>query len=163
MKKIFFKFVLAILLIHLVSCTGYKPIYGSSNLQFEITNHTINGNKKLGNQLYSKLYNLDQSTKNKNSRESINILINIKKSKDATSKDNAGKILEYRISLNSNIEIKNYLNDEVILNYNKNSYSSYRVQDQFSETLKLENRAIENLLNKIYQDLIIAMSGKMLK
>ena len=101
--------------------------------------------------------------KNKNSRESINVLIKIKKNKDATVKSNTGKILEYKISLNSNIEIKNYLNNEIILNYNKNSYSSYSVQDQFSETLKLENRAIENLINKIYQDLIIAMSEKMLK
>tara|TARA_Y100000590_G_scaffold465811_1_gene639187 strand:+ start:8903 stop:9394 length:492 start_codon:yes stop_codon:yes gene_type:complete len=163
MKKKFFKLTFLILLIHLVSCTGYKPIYSSSNLRIEIADYTINGNKRLGNQLYSKLYNLDQSTKNKNSRESINVLIKIKKNKDATVKSNTGKILEYKISLNSNIEIKNYLNNEIILNYNKNSYSSYSVQDQFSETLKLENRAIENLINKIYQDLIIAMSEKMLK
>ena len=35
------------------------------------------------------------------------------------------------------------------------SSSVYKVQDQYSETIKLENQTIENLINKTYQDLLI--------
>ena len=34
------------------SCTGYKPIFSSNNLNFEISNHSISGDRRLGNQLY---------------------------------------------------------------------------------------------------------------
>ena len=42
------------------------------------------------------------------------------------------------------------------------SSSSYKVQDQHSETIKLENRTIENLINKTYQDLLIKLSENIL-
>ena len=45
-----------------------------------------------------------------------------------------------------------------ILNENFDFSSVYKAQDQYSETIKLENRAIENLINKIYQDLLIKLS-----
>ena len=64
MKKITSLIVLFILLVFINACTGYKPIFGSSNLQFEITDYLIEGDKKLGNQIYSKLYNLSKSNKN---------------------------------------------------------------------------------------------------
>ena len=37
------------------SCTGYKPIFSSNNLNFEISNHSISGDRRLGNQLYLKI------------------------------------------------------------------------------------------------------------
>ena len=94
--------------------------------------------------------------------ESISISIEVFKDKVATVKNSKGKILEYKISLNSNINIKNYLTNDRILNKNFNPSLSYKVQDQYSETVKLENTTIENLINKIYQDLIIHLSEKML-
>ena len=36
--------------------------------------------------------------------------------------------------------------------------SSYKVQDQYSDTKEIENRAIENLINKTHQDLLIKIS-----
>ena len=38
--------------------------------------------------------------------------------------------------------------------------SSYKVQDRYAETLNLENKTLENLVNKTFQDLLIAMSEK---
>ena len=35
---------------------------------------------------------------------------------------------------------------------------SYKVQDEHSETIKLENKTIEDLINKIYQNLLIELS-----
>ena len=47
---------------------------------------------------------------------------------------------------------------DVILNHNFNLSASYKVQDQFSETVKLENKVIQNLTNKTYEDLLVKMS-----
>ena len=70
--------------------------------------------------------------------------------------------MEYRIILSSNIIIKDYLTDDEILNQNFSYSSTYKAQDQYSETIILENKSIESLINKIYQDLIIKMSEIML-
>ena len=69
MKKITSHIVLFILFILINSCAGYKPIFTSSNLQFEIADYSIGGDEKLGNQIYSKLYNFSKSN---NSKELFN-------------------------------------------------------------------------------------------
>ena len=66
--------------------------------------------------------------------------------------------MEYKISIVGIIQIKDYLTKDKILNYNISESISYQVQDQYSETIKLENKNIENLVNKIYQNLLIKMS-----
>ena len=81
MKKISYLFISLILLINIGACTGYKPIFSSSNLEFKIVDYSIIGDKKLGNQIYSKLYNLSQLTKKTSEVKSIYILINVSKNK----------------------------------------------------------------------------------
>ena len=162
MRKIIYP-ILPILLIILISaCAGYKPIFESVNLNFEIADYSIEGDKKLGNKIYSKLYNLSKS--NKNQKEITSVVINIKvlKEKNSTSKDATGKILEYKINLNTKVIVKNYLTNDKLLDKNFISSSSYKVQDQYSETVKHENRVIENLINKTYQDLLIKLSENIL-
>ena len=154
MKKKNYYIISIILLIFFTSaCTGYKPIFGASQVGFEISSYSIEGNKKLGNQIYSQLYNVSKFNKNKESARSIDILINVSKDKKATAKNSAGKIMEYKLTLSTKVIVKDYLSNNEILNRNFESFSSFKVQDQHSETMKLENKTIENLLNKTYQDL----------
>ena len=51
-----------------------------------------------------------------------------------------------------------YLNDEQVLNQTFNSSTTFKVQDQYSETIKLENRSMESLISKIYEELLIRLS-----
>ena len=88
-----------------------------------------------------KLYNLFKSNQNNAEAQSITITIDTTKNKDATVKDSTGKILEYRIILNSNIIIKDYLTNDEILNHNFSYSSIYKAQDLHSETIKLENKS----------------------
>jgi len=162
MKKITSLIISSILLILLNSCADYKPIFSSANLQFVVAEYSITGDKKLGNQIYSKLNNLSKSNKNNLKAQSINISIDISKNKKATAKNSAGKILENKIILNSNIIIKDFLTNDEILKHNFIYSSSYKTQDQHSETVKLENQNTENLLNKTYEDLLIKMSENIL-
>ena len=162
MKKISYLLISLILLLNISACTGYKPIFSSSNIEFKITDYSITGDKKLGNQIYSKLYNLSQTTKNTSEVKNIYILINVIKEKKATAKNSAGKILAYKINLSTTVIVKNFTTGNQILNENFTSSSSYKVQDQYSETKKIENRSVENLIDKTYQDLLIKLSENIL-
>ena len=157
MKKITYLIISIIFLNFINACAGYKPIY-IQNLQFKIADHSIKANKKLGRQIYSKLYNLSKSNKNNTEIQSITIIIASTKNKNATVKDSAGKILEYKIILSTEVYIKDFKNGDEILNETFVSSATYKTQDQQSETVNLENKSIDNLINNIYQKLLIKLS-----
>ena len=159
MKKIIlFTIKFIILSIFNSGCSGYKPIYATSNFNFKIEQHTIEGDVELGNLIYRKLNNISLSNKNNPKVRSINLSIQTTKERKPTVKNSAGKILEYEINLNSNIIINDYLTDKRLIEQNFNYSVSYKVQDEHSDTIKLENQNIENLINKIYQDTLIKIA-----
>jgi hypothetical protein len=162
MKKIPYLFISFIILINIGACAGYEPIFGSSNLEFKIADYSISGDKKLGNQIYSKLYNLSRPTKKTSKTKNIYLLINVSKDKKATAKDSAGKILGYRINLSTTITIKDVMTGNEILHENFSYSSVFKAQDQYSETIKLENQTTQNLINNIYQDFLIKFSANLL-
>jgi len=155
-RKSYFLILLAALL-YLSACGGYKPIFDSSSLDFKIIDYNLSGEKKLGEQIYFKLNNLSKKNKQNSEIKNIYLSINMKKSKNATSKNSAGKILAYKISITTKINVKDLMTGNEILNKNFVSSSSYEVQNKFSDTLKLENKSIKDILNKTYQDLLIEL------
>ena len=56
MKKIINLIISIILLISFSSCGGYKPVFDLSGFQFKIENYSIDGDKRLGKQIYYQLY-----------------------------------------------------------------------------------------------------------
>ena len=162
MKKITYLIISIIFFNFVYACAGYKPIF-STNLQFEIADYSLKQDKKLGKKIYYKLYNLTKSNKKNTNTQSITISIDVTKRKTATVKNIAGKILEYRILLSSSIIIRDYLTNDNILNRNFSYSSIYKVQDQYSETIKLENKTTEDLINKTYQNLLIKLSESISK
>jgi len=158
MKKIIYLIFSIILFISISECAGYKPIFGSGNIQFKIADYSIEGNKILGNKIYSRLYRLSKSKKDDQNTRSIDLLINVSKDKNATTKNSAGKILEYKITLNIEVKITDTITSANILNQTFISSLAYKVQNQHSNTVKLENKSIETLIDKIYQELLIKFS-----
>ena len=158
MKKIIYPIFSFILLLVINGCAGYEPIFGSTNLQFEIADYSIEGNKVLGNKIYSKLYSISKSTKDDQNVKHIDLLIKVSKDKNATFKNSAGKILEYKITLNTKVEMKDFVTDNEILNETFISSLTYKVQSQYSDTVNLENRSIETLINNTYQKLLTKLS-----
>ena len=158
MKKITFLIISVILLVQNNACNGYKPIYGLSNSNFKIENNLIKGNERLATLIYRKLYNVSLSNKNNPDSQSINLSIDTKKERKPTIKNSAGKILEYEIVLNTNIIMDDFLTEKTILDHNFSYSISYKVQDEHSETIKLENKNIENLIDKTYEDSLIKIS-----
>ena len=159
MKKLTLLIISGILFLYVSACAGYTPIYSSSQFNFIIENHSIKGEERLANLIYRKLYNVSLSNADNLNTQSISLSVLTTKEKKPTIKNSAGKILEYEINLNSNIVINDFYTDEIILNQNFNYSISYKVQDEHSETIKLENKNIENLIDKTYQDVLIKISG----
>ena len=141
-------------LILISACVGYEPIFKSTNVQFKISEYLIEGDKILGNKIYSKLNNLSKSQKDNANSRPISIIINTTKNKKETSKDSAGKILEYKTTINANFLISDYLSNEKILDKNYILSSSYKAHDQYSETIKKQPLLTVNL-DKLVQDLSI--------
>ena len=160
MKKIYYLLLSLFLILNITACSGYKPIFSSPEFKFKIADHSITGDKKLGYQIYSQLNYLSITNKSDLDTKNIYISISVNKVKKATAKNSAGKILAYKINLNTLIVVKDFTSDNQILNENFVFSSSYKVQDQYSETIKLENKAIENLINSTYNDLLIKLSEK---
>ena len=156
-RKIYF-IISLFLLININACTGYKPIFGSTNIQLEIVDHSIKGNKQLGNQIYSKLHRLFKPDKNKPNVKTVHLTIETSKDTNATVKNSAGKILEYKVTINTNIILKDFLSSDEILNYNVSSSSSYKVEDRYSDTATNEKNITENLIDSVAQNLLIRVS-----
>ena len=55
MKKNNLIIVSLLLLILVNACSGYKPIFSTSNFNFIISDYSITGNQVLGNKIYYKL------------------------------------------------------------------------------------------------------------
>ena len=158
MKKVIYPIFSFILLLFINGCAGYEPIFGSTNLQFKIADYSIEGNKILGNKIYSKLYSLSKSKKDDQNLRNVDLTIKVSKDKNATVKDSAGKILEYKITLNTDIKVTDFLTKDKILDQIFISSLTYKVQNKYSDTANLENKSIENLLNKTYQELVIKLT-----
>ena len=158
MKKIVYPIFSFILLLFINGCAGYEPIFGSTNLQFEIADYSIEGNKILGNKIYSKLYSLSKSKKDDQNLRRVDLVIKVSKDKNVTTKDSAGKILQYKITLNTDIKVTDFITKDKILNQIFVSSLTYKVQDKYSDTVDLENRSIEDLLNKTYQELVTRLA-----
>ena len=158
MKKVAYPIFSFILLLFINGCAGYEPIFGSTNLQFEIADYSIEGNKILGNKIYSKLYSLSKSKKDDQNLRRVDLVIKVSKDKNVTTKDSAGKILQYKITLNTDIKVTDFITKDKILNQIFVSSLTYKVQDKYSDTVDLENRSIEDLLNKTYQELVTRLA-----
>ena len=158
MKKIFYPIFSLILLGLINGCAGYEPIFGSTNLQFKIADYSIEDNKILGYKIYSKLYSLSKSNRDDQNVSSIDLVIKASKDKNATAKNSAGKILEYKITLNTDVKVTDSLTKDKILNQTFVSSLTYKIQNKYSDTVNLENKTIENLISKTYEELLIRLA-----
>tara|TARA_Y100000590_G_scaffold435293_1_gene554546 strand:- start:3890 stop:4369 length:480 start_codon:yes stop_codon:yes gene_type:complete len=157
MKKIILSLILLSSIVFLNSCSGYKPIFASGNIELEISSYSIEGEQALGKKIYNDLNNLLKSKNNKDLKK-VDFFINVSKTKNPTVKDDTGKIKEYKITLNTLIKIIDQKNNNQIVNRNFEVSSTYKIQDNYSDTIRQENTTIENLVNNTYQELLISLS-----
>jgi len=159
MNKTLYLLISLLIFISSSSCAGYKPIFATTNINFKISDHSISGERNLANRIYLKLYNLSKSNEDSPNAKNILFTIDVQKKKVEVTKDSTGKVTAYNIILITNITAKETTEGNTIINKIITNSSSYKVQNQYSETLKLENKTIENLTDKTYQDILINLSN----
>ena len=163
MKKIIYSIFILITFILINQCSGYKPIFSTTDIQFKIVDKEIKGDKPLGNKLYSKLYALSKTKNNEKKITDIVLILQVTKTKSPTFKDSSGKILEYKINLNTEVEAKDYITNKNMLKQNFNSSLNYKVQSKYSDTLILEEKTINDLIDKTYQDILLNLSKNIMR
>ena len=141
----------------LINNCGYKPIFNStnSNLNFKIAEYIINGDTETGNII---LANLKKNLGTGENNKKIKVIINSSQSKIATTKNSTGKATAYKITVVSNIEIIDYDIGNIILVDTFSSSLTYKVQEQYSETINIEDKTLKNIMLRIHQNLIIKVS-----
>ena len=158
MKKINYLVTFLTLLIIINGCSGYKPIFNSGNVNFQISESLIEGEEFLGKLILSKLQNLSDQSKKKQNRKNINLYINVETNKNVAARDSAGKIKGYKITLSANVKINDYLTNKEILNNTFSSSISYIKQKSYSDTVDVEKKVINDLINNAYQKLLIQLT-----
>ena len=70
---------------------------------------------------------------------------------------------QYKITLDTKIVVNDFKENNKIFSQDFIYSTIYKVQDQISDTKTTEKAAIENLINRTYQDLLIKLSQNIIK
>jgi len=144
--------ILIIIFSILLNGCGFKPIYSSKNSNFqiiEITNKNENKNSFAIEQMVMSLSNQESIRK-------VKLEFDYKESIDTILKDNKGDPSKKKLSIIINLKIKSE-NDNILVTKNFNEEFSYNVQNDKFTMAQYEDNIINNLCNKISNDIIFLL------
>ena len=142
---------LIILSVILTSC-GFKPIYNSKNSNFQIIEIK---NKNESKNSFA-IENMIMSLSNKDALRRIKLEMDYKQSITTILKDSKGDPSKKKLSIIVNLKVKNE-RDNVLTNKNYNEEFSYDVQSDKFNMSQYEDNIINNLNNKISNDIIFLL------
>lgn len=124
---------------------GFKVVNKDNLYNFSVINVDVNGDNKIGFYLKNNLLN-----NNKQGKE-INLNINIEKKKDIKEKNIKNEITKYEIV------IKAKVNYDILFHNKKGHFTvtkigNYKVESQYSQTLINEDNLIDDLREKLTED-----------
>ena len=144
--------ILIIIFSVLLNSCGFKPIYSSKNSDFqviEITNNNKNKNSFAIEQIVMSLSNQKAIRK-------VKLEFDYKESIDTILKDNKGDPSKKKLSIIVNLKIKNEI-DNILATKKFNEEFSYNVQKDKFTMAQYEDNIINNLCNKISNDIIFLL------
>ena len=149
MKKIF----IVIILLILNNCAGYKPIFSSKDVNFYIGEITIKEDNKL---IRNIVKNLKPYTI-KNDKRRINLELNLDIKEAITLKDSKGNTVSEEMAIA--LEVKTILENNDQIKFNFSEKFTFNNQSNKFELNQYKKRMQINLVEKIYQDLIIRLGS----
>ena len=129
LKKEFF---LIVIFIFIFNC-NYKPLLNNDQLK-QLKFHQIetSGNKRIAQIIVNKLNIV------KDKKGVFVISVNGKKSVDIANKSVTGKILNYNITLECDVEIKNSLSGKILYTKKITNSQNYKASSMYSDTVSKE-------------------------
>ena len=151
------KIVLYLCFFLLFGCAGFEPLFSSKNISYYIVEiENINKNdvtKKISKKLsvYKKNTSSEKGYLLKLSADMNNIIV---------SKDAKGQVSSYKMIVNVNLEVLDNYSTSPIINVIKFS-KNFIYQDQKNkfEQKQYKNDILENLINKISQEIVIKLQS----
>ena len=150
MRKINF---FLILFVFTFSGCGFKSASQVSKEKFTIAEVVVSGEKKTGNKIKNEI----MLSSGKNSVNLLFLKMNVEKIKQIKERDEKNKITKYQTTLAIDISIKNN-KDQNKKNYSISNSLDYIVEKNYSDTLKNEKNAIDNLVSKTAKDIYTNLS-----
>jgi len=149
LKKEFF---LIIIFIFIFNC-NYKPLLNNDQLK-QLKFHQIetSGNKRIAQIIVNKLNIV------KDKKGVFVISVNGKKSVDIANKSVTGKILNYSITLECDVEIKNSLSGKILYTKKITNSQNYKASSMYSDTVSKEKKIIEDVSSLMAKQIINEMS-----
>ena len=135
----------------LTNC-GFKPIYNSKNNNFQI----IEIKNKNENKNSFSIENIIMSLSNKDALRKLKLEIDYKQSFTTILKDSKGDPSKKKLSITVNLDVKDE-RDNALTNKNFNEEFSYDVQSDKFNMSQYEDNIINNLNNKISNDIIFLL------
>ena len=144
--------ILLIILISLSSCSGYKPILTSKDINFNILDIKVNENDRISNNIKKKLkiYSDQEQKENK-----ISLEINSVKQVYAIAKDSKGNDSVYEMKVITNIDIINLNTDNKKINFEEKF--SFNNQSNKFELEQYKKDIEKDLIDKIVEKLILKL------
>lgn len=132
--------VLLVSILIIVNGCNYKPLFDQDQLKsFAVKSYETNGDKRVAQVLVNKLSIVrDKSGK-------FNIIIFAKKETNIANKSSSGKILEYSVTLNYDVKVKNNITSEIIYSKNVSNTQNYKSSKLYSESKNREKKIVENI------------------
>tara|TARA_B100000401_G_C52630927_1_gene635954 strand:+ start:347 stop:799 length:453 start_codon:yes stop_codon:yes gene_type:complete len=149
MKKIF----IIIVLLMLNNCAGYEPIFSSKDVNFYIGEITIKEDNKLIRNIVKNLkpYTIQ------NDKRRINLELNLDIKEAITLKDSKGNTVSEEMGIA--LEVKTILENNDQIKFNFSEKFTFNNQSNKFELNQYKKRMQINLVEKIYQDLIIRLGS----
>ena len=144
--------ILLIILISLSSCSGYKPILTSKDINFNILDIKVNENDRISNNIKKKLKIYSDQEQKENT---ISLEINSVKQVYAIAKDSKGDDSVYEMKVITNIEIINLDTDNKKVKFEEkfsfNNQSNKFELEQYKKDI--QNDLIDKIVEKIILNL----------
>ena len=144
--------ILLIILISLSSCSGYKPILTSKDINFNILEIKVNENDRISNNIKKKLKIYSDQEQKENT---ISLEINSIKQVYAIAKDSKGDDSVYEMKVITNIKIINLNTDNKKIKFEEkfsfNNQSNKFELEQYKKDI--QNDLIEKIVEKLILNL----------
>ena len=139
----FLKILFSLLLLISVQNCGYQPLLTEKYQKFNINTFNISGDKKLGQMLTNRFVEV------KDAENELMCKIDIKKSREISNKDKAGKVLEYSLNVNLSLEALSTLDGSSVLKKSYSEKRSYKASKFYLDTLSREKIIADDLVKSI--------------
>ena len=152
MKKI----ILYFCFLAIYGCAGYEPLFSTKNISYYLIDIENISKNNLTEKISKRLNNYKTKGNNK---KGYKLGISSNMSNIISSKDEKGNVSSYEMIVDVNVKIFSEDSDLPIntLNFNKNFI--YNNQENKSDLNKYKKDILENIINKISQEIIIKLQS----